>query len=234
MTICLFGGLLDGYSFVFRDETFCLVQTGNLVKCIIFFVNGQIIEAVYAMIIILTFCIFIFIFWFLITFLKKKDINYHFITMPLMGLLLIPSIVWKFNSNDFLSYQNLISGIFIAMIGSLMAISFKNVKFKFDKEISFNAAMMTGNMRSMMETIASFVKTKDKEKGYQSFCYLTMILIFILGVAISAICGKFIEADWDRYSLFIILYALIIAMIIIFHYRYKWLKDIETKQSIIS
>ena len=77
------------------------------------------------------------------------------------------------------------------MVGAIMAIAFKNVRFKFDHKIAFNAAMMTGNMRSMMMTLADAIKTKNKEKWFQSFCYLVMIFCFSFGVLVTALCGVF-------------------------------------------
>ena len=225
--VCFFGGMLDGFSFLFRDGTFCLVQTGNLVKCVIFYIKGEIYEASYSLIIIITFCIFIFLFYLLFKLLKSKNINYHFVSMPVMAILLIPSIVWKFDNLNYLSFKNIISGCSLSMVGSIMAVCFKNVKFKFDSKISFNSAMMTGNMRSLMVCFADFIRFKDKEKGFQSFCYLTMIISFVLGILISSICCLFISGSWNFYSIFILLYLLIIAMIIIFHYRYKWIKVLE-------
>ncbi len=229
LLICLFGGVLDGYCFLFRGDTFCMVQTGNLVKSIVMFVLGIWDEATYALLMFITFCVFIFVFYLLLKYLKQKNINYHFITMPLIACFLIPSIVWEFDKDNYLNYSNVISGIFFAMIGSIIAVSFKNVKFKTDKKISFNAAMMTGNMRSMMESYADYIRTKDKEKLFQTTCYLIMIFSFAIGVAVTILCYKFVPIyDWKNYSSFLIIYSLIIILIIILHHRYQWIKSIDS------
>ena len=44
-------GLIDAYCFLYRNETFTIFQTGNLIKMIIFYVKGYNSEASYSLII---------------------------------------------------------------------------------------------------------------------------------------------------------------------------------------
>lgn len=228
---CLFGGLLDGFSFVFKDRTLCLIQSGNLVKSIVAFTNNQIHEGLFSLILVLVFCLFIYLFYLLMCFLKSKNINFHFVFMPLIMLLLIPSFVWNFDNNDYLNYRNIISCSFLSMIGAISMILFRSIRFKFDNKIIFNAAVMSGNMRSMSTSFGDFTITKNKELAYQGFFFFVMILMFSFGVAISSLCFVYVKGLWNLYSLLIIIYLIIFSMIIIFHFRYKWIRNIKTKQS---
>lgn len=86
-------------------------------------------------------------------------------------------------------------------------------------------------MRSMSTSFGDFTITKNKELAYQGFFFFVMILMFSLGVTTSSLCFVCINNSWNLYSLLIIIYFIIFSMIIIFHFRYKWIKNIKIKQS---
>ena len=81
------------------------------------------------------------------------------------------------------------------MIGAISMILFRSIRFKFDNKIIFNAAVMSGNMRSMSTSFGDFTITKNKELGYQGFFFFVMILMFSFGVAISSLCFVYVKGS---------------------------------------
>ncbi|MBD5423046.1 MAG: DUF1275 domain-containing protein [Mycoplasma sp.] len=223
---CFFGGLLDGFSFLYRDQSFTTVQTGNLVKIFISFIYNDFLYSAYLIIIFISFCIFVLLFHMLCRWLKYKKINYHYVLMPLIIILLIPSAIWKFNNNDSLDVLNIISGVGLSAIGAIIAVSFRHVQLKFDDKIIINLTFMTGNIRSMMFSLSEFFETKNKEKLYVFFIYLSMLGFFALGAASTALFYFKHFAVWQQqYPIVIFMDGLCLLMMWISHIRYKKYKD---------
>lgn len=157
LLMCLFGGVMDGYSFLYRSETFCFIQTGNLIRTIIFYIQGEVDSASYSLIIFLTFVIFVFVYYLFLKLLRKTKLDFRIITIFLISTLILPSYFIKFDENQYLNSENIITGMLLAIAGSMVAVTFKDIHFKNDHSISFNAAMMTGNARSMMVAFGEFI-----------------------------------------------------------------------------
>lgn len=216
LLLSLFGGLADGFSSIERDETFCFIQTGNLVRMMINFIGGEVNKGLYALIIFLAYIIFVFIFWFLLNWMNKKKIDYMIITIVITGIFFIPSIIFKFDETHYLDYGNLISGIMLSGVGAMIATSFSKISFNKGHSIVFNAAIMTGNSRSMMMSLAAFVKTKDKEKGFEALCYFLIIISFVVGITSTASISSFASTlVWQFYGSIILIYACLFAIFVI-------------------
>ncbi len=218
---CFFGGLLDGYSFLYRNQTFTTVQTGNLVKTFIAFVHGDYFYAVYLLIIFITFCLSILLFYYLCKKLKNKGINYHYILMPLTIIFLIPSMIWTWDDSNGLLYSNVISGIGLSMIGAIMAVAFRSIRFNFDHKILLNLTFMTGNIRTMMFSLSDFFDTKDKDKLHLFYIYVIMIGFFALGASSTALFYFNCQGIWRNYSIIIFSFCLCLLMTLLSHIRYK-------------
>lgn len=229
--LSFFGGLADGFAYIYRDQTFCFIQTGNLVKSIIAYVDGDSISGTYILIIFLAFALGCYIYWFVVDALKKTKINYKIFSMFIVMILLIPSVVFKFNTKNYLAIDNLISGITLSFVGSVIAVAFSRILIGKSSSFVFNSAIMTGNSKAMMVSAATFTKTKNKVKCLEALIYLIIIISFVFGIAISGIISIYVHNSWDFYINLILLYFIIlVTLAILFTQYYKNKKDPEQKQ----
>lgn len=232
LTLSFFGGLADGFSSIYRDDTFCFIQTGNLVRTIIAYVQGNVYSATYSLIIFMAFTIFCFVYWFILSWIKKTKIEPKIFSLLIVLILLIPSVIFKFNKNNYLEADNLMSGIFLSFIGSIIAIAFSKININKNNSIVFNSAIMTGNARAMMVSFATFVKTKNKIKGYESLIYLSIILIFVFGIATSAIINVYTpDKTWSFYYDLIVIYLVVFISITLLIIRYCKNKKIKVENN---
>lgn len=214
------GGAIDGFTFVERNGSFCLIQTGNIIKAVYAFVTNDIPTGVYTLIVIISFAISILIYFFIKKLLDKKLIDHRIITLILTMLLLIPSIVFRYDNNIPLKWSNIFSGICLSFIGGMIMISYSNIKFN-NYVFTFNAAIMTGNLKNMMVNTCEYIDKKDKQKGFFALCYLSVIVSFVVLLATVMLLNQFVVADWNFYSLFIVIYCLIvITLILLFVKKY--------------
>lgn len=197
--LCFLCGLIDAYCFLYRAQTFTLFQTGNLIKLIIFYVKGNIDEASYSLIIFISFIMFSFIFYYVSKFLKKTKFNFKFLILLFCMILMIPSAIFKFNTINYLSWENIFSGICLTALGSLIAVTFKRVHLNKNRKIQFNAAMMTGNTRSMIMSLVNGIKYKNKNFLFESFCYFLMLVSFSMGVLTTSLIENHIILSTSLY-----------------------------------
>ncbi len=207
--ISLLGGMFDSFTFIYNDKTFCLIQTGNIVKSIINFVNGSIEEGLYDLILFLVFILGVFIFHLLNNkVFKKLRINENLINSLIIGLLLMSCIFLKFDNSSILNVNNVVNGIMLSLIGANMLTSFKEAN-----HILYTPTMMTNNTRKMVEHFEDGLFNKNKEKIIYCLVYLLIIIAFSLGIAIVALINKYLdEAIADRIIL-LIMYVIILISI---------------------
>ena len=220
MIMCLFGGVMDGYSFLCRGDTFCFIQTGNLIRTIIFYIQKNIESASYSLIIFIVFVIFVFLYYLFLKLIRNIRIDFRLITLIFVSLLILPSYFLKFDDNNYLNANNIITGSCLSMAGSMIAVTFKEIHFKKDHSISFNAAMMTGNARSMMIAFAEFFYSKNKIKGGEALCFLCFIIMFSLGIGSSALIETNLNSNGYIF-IFLMIYILLFLLIIMSFFREK-------------
>ncbi|KFB07608.1 YoaK family protein [Malacoplasma iowae] len=212
--LCFLCGLIDAYCFLYRAQTFTLFQTGNLIKLIIFYVKGNISEASYSLILFVSFILFTFIFYFVSKLFKNLKISFKPIVLLICMILIIPSIVLKFNTINYISYQNIISGLCLSAIGGLIAISFKKVHLNKKRKIQFNAAMMTGNTKNMIMSLVNGIKYKNKNFLFESFCYFLMLTTFSIGILTTALIQNYVVLPNSLYINFGLIYLFLLLSLI--------------------
>lgn len=207
--ISLLGGMFDSFTFIYNDKTFCLIQTGNIIKSIINLVNGSIEEGLYDLMLFLVFILGVFIFHLLNSkVFKKLRIKENLINSLIIGLLLMSCIFLKFDNSSILNVNNVVNGIMLSLIGANMLTSFKE-----ENHILYTPTMMTNNTRKMVEHFEDGLFNKNKEKIIYCLVYLLIIIAFSLGIAIVALINKYLdEAIADRIIL-LIMYVIILVSI---------------------
>lgn len=207
--ISLLGGMFDSFTFIYNDKTFCLIQTGNIIKSIINLVNGSIEEGLYDLMLFLVFILGVFIFHLLNSkVFKKLRIKENLINSLIIGLLLMSCIFLKFDNSSIFNVNNVVNGIMLSLIGANMLTSFKE-----ENHILYTPTMMTNNTRKMVEHFEDGLLNKNKEKIIYCLVYLLIIIAFSLGIAIVALINKYLdEAIADRIIL-LIMYVIILISI---------------------
>lgn len=207
--ISLLGGMFDSFTFIYNDKTFCLIQTGNIIKSIINLVNGSIEEGLYDLMLFLVFILGVFIFHLLNSkVFKKLRIKENLINSLIIGLLLMSCIFLKFDNSSIFNVNNVVNGIMLSLIGANMLTSFKE-----ENHILYTPTMMTNNTRKMVEHFEDGLFNKNKEKIIYCLVYLLIIIAFSLGIAIVALINKYLdEAIADRIIL-LIMYVIILISI---------------------
>jgi len=207
--ISLLGGMFDSFTFIYNDKTFCLIQTGNIIKSIINLVNGSIEEGLYDLMLFLVFILGVFIFHLLNSkVFKKLRIKENLINSLIIGLLLMSCIFLKFDNSSIFNVNNVVNGIMLSLIGANMLTSFKE-----ENHILYTPTMMTNNTRKMVEHFEDGLFNKNKEKIIYCLVYLLIIIAFSLGIAIVALINKYLdEAIADRIIL-LIMYVIILVSI---------------------
>lgn len=214
--LCLLGGMLDAYTFLHKDGTFTLIQTGNLIRSIIYFVTQNYYNGAYSLILFLAFFIFIFIYYFLIKYLKQKNLSNKVFALSLGIFLLIPDIVFEFNKVNYLDAKNLFSGLCSTMFGAMLATSFRKVYLKNNLVISFNPAMMTGNTRSLIFSLVNAIKYKNNQKYFEALSYFIILISFSVGLSSIALNYFYLtDIILQKVINVILIYVTIITLIIL-------------------
>lgn len=202
LILTFIGGFLDAYTYVLYDKIFANTQTGNLIFFSIFLVEGKFYNAFLRTLPIISFCIAIFIVQFLI---YKFSENKKWIKIVLYINIITTTILGfgLFKNNQILIIC-LISFICSLMIGT----------FKKSKGDVFASIMCTGNLRSLMEFFCRCVIYKEKSAKKVAFKYVSIIIIFCIGVGLGTILAKYLHT----YSIFICTF-LFLLVIVIFKYK---------------
>lgn len=175
------GGLIEALSY-FNDGMFTFMQTGNLISIFYNAFNGNRYSYIYPLI-----SLIIFIFGILlILFLKKriiikKHISYNTFSIV---LLLILSFLYLFIPRDLIyegfNFSNLLS-IFVNTFFGIVLLN----TFTYFNDIVFVPTMMTNNIRMVTSLFFKYEEEHNKVELKKFESYLTTIISFIVGVALS-------------------------------------------------
>lgn len=188
----LASGFLDGFSYIFKGN-FGLIQTGNLVNSIFYLINGEFYTFLTTFCTIITFCIGIYLAYFLEYKLKDKKINVQNLELLLIIILLIINIsiptTFYFDESVKLNRwigTNILSNCIFAFSGALIFRTF----IEFDGN-PYVTTMMTANMARLVT--AAFNKSIKKEngEGKKALSYLGVIISFSIGIALIYVYYKY-------------------------------------------
>lgn len=178
--LALTGGFLDVYTYLCRGKVFANAQTGNIVLFgvrlseknftgaaqyaapIIAFVLGIILANVIK--------------------LKYKDAGLLHWRQIIVGLeLAVLLVVANMPQGDF----NFIANIAVSFVCSLQVETFRTVN-----GYAYASTMCTGNLRSGTVCLFNYFKTKRSEELRAGVFYYGIILFFVTGAALGAVCTK--------------------------------------------
>ena len=167
------GGLQDAYTYICRGEVFANAQTGNIVL-----LSQSLVE-------------------------RKWSTVIHYL-IPLgffaMGIVVAEGIRQKYKNVQRIHWRQLVllmEMLLLLVVGFLptacdllanamvsFACAMQVQTFRKVNGYAFASTMCIGNIRSGMESLCVYGKTKDKEKLYKAGHYLGIIAMFAVGAAV--------------------------------------------------
>lgn len=207
--LCFLGGILDTFSLNYKGQVFSLIQTGNLIKSIMNYVSGNFDIANFCMILFAVFVVSCFILFIVFNYLRKKNVKMEILVPILIVICLIPSFVLTTDNDSEMNLTNILCGTFLSVGGAILFSSFTKVN-----SINASNTMMTANSKKMMENLAEFTISKNKEKLYNFVLYFILLITFSLGVLSVALCYNLIKDVTIGYyiNIGIILFTLVVLL----------------------
>lgn len=175
------GGFFDAYTYVCRGGVFANAQTGNIVLLGLELAEGKWLHAVRYLLSILAFAMGV-----VVTMLvrqrgtmhQKNGQGIHWRQIIVLVEVVILACV------SFLPQQlNTVVTILISFVCAMQAESFRKVRGS-----AFATTMCTGNLRSGTEQLVIWRQTGNAGAAHKARRYYTVILFFIFGGALGALC----------------------------------------------
>lgn len=167
------GGLQDAYTYVFRGKVFANAQTGNIVllsKCV---VERNWHLAIHYLVPLLFFALGVIVAESIrMKYQKIQKIHWR-------QLILIIEILLLFVVGFLPTKWNLIANAMVSFSCAMQVQTFRKVN-----GYAFASTMCIGNIRSGMESLCAYNKTRDKNILYKSLCYISIIIMFAFGAGL--------------------------------------------------
>ena len=171
--LSLSGGLQDAYSYLSRGHVFANAQTGNIVLLSANIFSGSWAAAMHYLIPVLSFALGV---------LASELIRFRFqhrSSVHWRQLVLLGEIALLFAVGFFPAALDMAANALVSFACAMQVQAFRKVN-----GYAFASTMCIGNIRSCMESLCAYRKTRDGKTLHKSFCYLGIILMFALGAGI--------------------------------------------------
>ena len=171
--IILCGGLQDAYTYCCRGKVFANAQTGNIVLLSTHLFEGDWGQALRYLVPVLAFLLGIYI---------AECVHRHFKRMEKVHwrqLIILAEIVLLAAVGFLPETLNTTANAVVSFECAMQVQTFRKVN-----GYAFASTMCIGNIRSGMESLCVYGKTKDKEKLYKAGHYLGIIAMFAVGAAV--------------------------------------------------
>ena len=192
--LSLSGGLQDAYTYLFRGKVFANAQTGNIVLLAQNLVDRNWQAALryfspllfFALGVAMAECI-------RMRYQKAQKIHWR-------QLVLVMEIVLLFAVGFFPNDIDLLANAMVSFACAMQVQAFRKVN-----GYAFASTMCIGNLRSGMESLCAYGKTKDKKILQKSGYYFGIIFLFAIGAALGGHMIKYIGAKTIWISCLILL-----------------------------
>lgn len=175
--LSLSGGLQDAYTYIYRGHVFANAQTGNIVL-----LSQSIAERNWTQ--TLEYLIPLSFFAFGIAAAELLRFRYQSTTrIHWRQLVLLFEIAILFAVGFMPETCDLIANGIVSFACAMQVQTFRKVK-----GYSFASTMCIGNLRSCMESLCVYARTRDKHVLHKSACYLGIILMFAVGAGVGGHC----------------------------------------------
>ena len=188
------GGLQDAYTYMYRGKVFANAQTGNIVLLSQNLVDRNWQAALryfspllfFALGVAMAECI-------RMRYQKAQKIHWR-------QLILVTEMVLLFAVGFFPNEMDLLANAMVSFACAMQVQAFRKVN-----GYAFASTMCIGNLRSGMESLCAYGKTKDKKILQKSGYYFGIIFLFAIGAALGGHMIKYIGAKTIWISCLILL-----------------------------
>ena len=171
--LSLSGGLQDAYTYLFRGKVFANAQPGNIVLLSSNIMDGQWDRVLHYLVPLCAFALGV---------LVAEKMRESFCNMQRLHwrqLVVLGEVLLLFIVGFLPQEQNLLANAIVSFSCAMQVQAFRKVN-----GYAFASTMCIGNIRSGMESLCVYGKTKDKEKLYKAGHYLGIIGMFAVGAAV--------------------------------------------------
>ena len=173
MFLSLSGGLQDVYTYLFRGKVFANAQTGNIVLLSANLMDGNWERVLHYLVPLCAFALGV---------LAAEKMREHFQVMQRLHwrqLVVLGEVLLLFAVGFLPQSQNLLANAIVSFSCAMQVQAFRKVN-----GYAFASTMCIGNLRSGMESLCAYGKTKDKKILRKSGNYFGIIFLFAVGAAL--------------------------------------------------
>lgn len=177
--LSLSGGLQDAYTYVYRGKVFANAQTGNIVLLSQNLYEKNWSTALHYFVPLLSFVLGVAVAeWIRQSFRNWQAVHWR-------QLVLVSEILLLFVVGFLPQELNMAANALVSFSCAMQVQTFRKMK-----GYAFSSTMCIGNMRSGMEALTTFVRTRDRNAGQKALCYWEIIFLFGLGAGLG---GHFVS-----------------------------------------
>ena len=181
--LSLSGGLQDAYTYVFRGNVFANAQTGNIVLLSQNIISRKWDGAIHYLIPLISFAIGIIAAEMVrARFKQSRKIHWR-------QLVLILEILLLFAVAFLPSQLNIVANAIVSFSCAMQVQTFRKVN-----GYPFASTMCIGNIRSGMDSLYAYMRTRDKDILQKTMCYFGIIFLFACGAGIGEYFIQFMGA----------------------------------------
>lgn len=174
------GGLQDAYTYNVRDEVFANAQTGNIVLMGQNIALGNWEVAVRYLLPLLAFAAGVYAAEVIHTRFHTKGIAMHW-----RHAVLLVEIAILFAVGWMPQQANLLANVLVSFVCAMQVEAFRELEGS-----SYATTMCIGNLRSAMEHLYYWRKTKDDVRRHKTKVYFVVIFFFLTGAAIGGVLSR--------------------------------------------
>lgn len=174
--LSLSGGFQDAYSYLCRGGVFANAQTGNIVLLSVNLLDGKLLRAVHYLVPLLFFALGI-----LVTELIRERCRYH-VLLHWRQLVVAVEMVLLFLVAFLPQSMDMLANGLVSFSCAMQVQSFRKVE-----GFGFSSTMCIGNLRSGMEALCAWLRTRDRAAAGKAKKYFYIILLFALGAGIGGL-----------------------------------------------
>ena len=171
------GGLQDAYTYVFRGKVFANAQTGNIVLLSQNICERNWLQSAHYFVPLAAFAIGIIV----AEQIRGKYQNVQNIHWRQIVLLL--EMILLFLVSFLPQSLDMLANALVSFSCAMQVQTFRKVN-----GYAFASTMCIGNLRSCMESLCVYARTRDKHVLHKSACYLGIILMFAVGAGVGGHC----------------------------------------------
>ena len=171
--LSLSGGLQDAYTYLFRGKVFANAQTGNIVLLSTNIMDGRWDKVLHYLVPLCAFALGV---------LAAEKMREHFQAMQRLHwrqLVVLGEVLLLFLVGFLPQEQNLLANAIVSFSCAMQVQAFRKVH-----GYPFASTMCIGNLRSGMDSLCAFFRTRNREPLRKAGHYFAIILFFALGAGL--------------------------------------------------